>query len=365
MARGKPQAYFRSATRSRSLIITKTYNIKGVFMKIILLSSLCLLLQGCSIIFPAHNNSYDLKGEKVTLTMKTAGELCDLEKELNKGRDQNAKEKPVKIGLNGNACAAEGAEMIAAAPLAAAALSFGMDFVKDRMKEEATHYVAQFGKRKAEQNFWIFKTPQDQDEQGKQKPPAPNLHYAGFEIVRTTEAHSKEDPAFRMVFAFMKSNDGSALMIKPTYVREVSAKAKVLSGWSMASWFNWFTQATGEVEVNVDITIDAIWTDEKNVSHQDRVAIYPLALGNLSLDKPNELDQPDLVDMEGGWFSTVPCSYTPTRNNDSKCGNFWLGVTVTEKDPSNAKKYLETGAQFVSDKKEASVKFVEEKVGKK
>lgn len=331
----------------------------------------CLLAQGCSIFLPANQNSYDLKGERVSVRMLSTVDLCNLQNDLNKNNSQN---KAVNIGLDGDACKPKGEEFAFAAPLAAAAAGFAMDFIKKRMEEEASHYEAQFSKRKAEQDFWIFKQPKVKDKNGKEIPKTDRegksmpveqkLNYAGFEIVRETIEHPYSDPAFRMVFTFMSSNDGTALMIKPTYIREASAKAKVLSNWSVASWFNWFTKADGEVEVNVDVKLDAFWTDEKNISHQDRVASYPLNLGNFDLNKITELDQKDLVEKEGGWFGAIPCSNKAKKDDNNKCGNFWLEVTVTEKDTSNAKKYLEEGAQLAADKKETVINLVAEKISK-
>ena len=310
---------------------------------------LILNLQGCSIILPSHNNSYDITDEKVTLRMIKKGGLCDIQKELN---PNSTKENPgsILIGSNGNACASRN-EFAFLAPIAAAGVGLAVDFVKKQIQDEATHYEAQFGDRIPGQRFWTV------DAAKNVKP-----YYDGFEIIRETSDHKLSEsakPAFRMIFAFDTSSDGAFFLIKPTYFFDKSAKAKVLSKASIASWFDWFTKATGGVDVKIDIDIDAIWTDEKKQTHNEKIAAFPISIGTINLDSQKELSASDLVSKQGGWFPGVPCSSTSKMDYEGKeCGEFWIKVLVTEKDPSNAKKYLEQAAELVGSKKETVVNLV-------
>ena len=333
--------------------------LKTAFLAVLLF--VVLSLQGCSILLPAHSNSYDVTDEKVTLRMIKKGGLCTIQNKLNSNASVGSDK--VLIGINGDACITRD-EFAFAAPLAVAAAGLAFDFMQKRIEEEATHYEAQFGDRIAVQRFWTMESNTTESTVAIQ----PQPYYEGFEIIRGTRDHPFKDessrPAFRMIFAFDTSSDGSAFLIRPTYVFHKSAKAKVLSKASIVSWFNWFAKATGNVEVKVDIDIDAIWIDEKKKTHFEKIAAFPVSIGAINLSSPTEFSTKDLSKKIAGWFPGVPCSSKVKMENEGdNCGNFWIKVLVTEKDPSNAKKYLKQSAELVGSKKETIINVINDKFG--
>lgn len=297
---------------------------------------------GCSVVFPSHRNSYDLRGENVELRVLTGKELCEL-------REQIA-ERAARIDIYPDCVDDDGKRrMLPAllAPLAVQATSAAVKFIAARLEEESKKYEAQFGRRIAVDEFWKVR-----DE----------FNYRGFELVRTTRRHpGKASPAFHFVAVFEPSKDKTVLLVKPLYFWDQSSKAKVLARyWAVVSWFDWFMKATNDIEVRIDVTMDEIYITKGQKAETAKLGVTSFEIPGYSLDDKKELGPGDFGGQYGGWLPPVRRSFV--RGQQAGLGTFWLETRVTERDPSNAKKVLVRAADHL---KANESKIVETVTGQK
>jgi hypothetical protein len=326
-----------------------------------LLASGLVVTTGCSAFLPAHINSHVFKGERVQITMLT---WKDMEGDSSKGTvnvqpDYMAvfpEVRALKIEQE------EKARFAFAAPAAAAAIGLAIDYVKKRLDEEATLYEAQFSQRIAADGFWIRGSAEDPWEQ----------HYYGFEVARYAE--NGTEPAYQLLCGLAVSKDGKMLKVAPLYFVTRKAKVKVLGkrGWSFL--WDWALRTGDEIESHADIAIDAIYVNGDGEVETIALTSFPIDIGQYPLasgDGPYRVlrkapgkDAGLLETAPAGWFGGVPLS-KDIASDKTQAGTFWVGATVTEKDPSNAKRYLETASKSLDEHREKIIKIVTDKVGGK
>jgi hypothetical protein len=312
---------------------------------------LALFTAGCSAFLPAHINSYSIRGEHVQVTMLTWEQMTDFQRDylaVFKSQGHLVVPKPTQPGA-----------FVAAAPLAAAAVGFAIDYVKKRLDEEATLYEAQFSQRIAADGFWIRKSASDRWQQ----------NYHGFKVTRYVEG--KAEPAYLLVCGMAVSEDGRMLQVAPLYFVTQKAKAKVLAkrGWSFL--WDWALNTGDEIESHTDISIDAVYVNDDGKVETIALASFPIDIGHYPLSpdanayrilrKSPDSGQGLLETAPAGWFGGVPISAN-IGDDRTQAGTFWIGATVTEKDPSNAKRYLEAASKAIEGQRESIIKIVTEKV---
>lgn len=298
------------------------------------------LAGGCQVFLPAHSKSHDIEGESVEVHM------LDHETMMAMYGDQYD--------------AAFGGKKVVPPAVAAAAtalIGFAVDFTKKQIEEEASLYEAQWGKKAAFDHFW--------SPDGKQQ-------YYGFEVIRGTRKNplrklgEKQDTAaFHLVCGIAPSADGQMFQVAPLQLTINSVKAKVLSDQWLRTFYTvlWkpLLRTGHEVDVSADVEITAIWRDKNQTAHLEQLATFTVAVPAFDLNANNTLDAGDgLHSSPVGWFPGIPRSVY--NNNDGKeiegLGTFWVKATVTERDPSNAKKYLEQAADLVGKQKDTIVQIV-------
>lgn len=314
---------------------------------------------GCAFFLPKHARSLDLRGERVVIRLLTAD---DWQSEAVLAGIPHA--AAAEVGCETALARQQRRERMAipgAAEAAGLLAGVVVDFVKTQLEEEATRYEAQYVRRVAVDRFWRATRNAAGEHCWTQ-------NYVGFDVRRITQAHGQSSdsaPAFRMIFGFEPSADQQVLLVKPVFARLEASKAKVLDvrAWSPPSWLLPLFKSTGnEVEVQVDVQLDAIWIDASQRAKIEQLAAFTVNLGNYDLDARPQLTG-ELADQQAGWLPAVPISTRKLGRAPSYAGTFWVKVAVTERDPGNAKKWLERAAREVGARKEAIVERVESEVG--
>lgn len=283
--------------------------------------SLVVTASGCSttnlreVVFPAHPNSFDQEGEKTKLTLLTPKQMSTRKTELQ--IDSGA-----AVDNSG----------------AATVVAIATGFVSEWLEEEADRYEAQFQRENAEDGFYA----------------GLDFKYAGFEFQRTTKGHETE-PAFDALFEFVPSADKCAFQIRPIYMINRSAKAKVLDySWRnpssyLSTVWTWLLDTGDAIDIEMHVRMRAIWTDDRSETHIADVADCTFEVGPYHLTDPAAIkvtpSESHPFGKVGGWFGGVP------KSANGGSGNFWLKVAVVEKDRSNARKYILKASEKLKDYK--------------
>lgn len=331
----------------------KVNGMESAFLMRSLLLVTCLWLNaGCAsthigdFFLPPHERSFDTTGEKVKLVMLKDVDVQARAKELGitvTGFEPAKIQIPEEVKI----------QAAPAAAIGAAALGFAVDFAKTQIEEEAEHYVAQFSATLAADEFWKVK----EDKDGKYWV----QNYEGFELTRVTKATSADKPAFRLVCVLKPSKDNRAFLVEPVYLKVERAKAKVLSFRYWSLLWGWLLRTGNEVEAEVDVEANALWVDDEQAAHVDKIAAFGFKK-RYDLSSEKALTASDL-NLKAGWFPGIPQSLYPDVNGNllRGFGTFWIRINVTERDPSQAKKYLERMARTLEEKKPQIIGVVKEK----
>lgn len=307
---------------------------------ILLVSYFTGLLAGCASFPPAHENSFYVKDEKVSIRMLQCGELREYAADWNKAFES------VQVPYACPACGVEARSLPGAAVGILAPLAF--DYIKRELDKEAENYVQQFGATYFGRDFW---TGQSGDCDQK---------YYGMELVRFAAGHNgvairnePGTPVFKMIYGIARDREGF-FWAAPLFFKTDQAKARV------ASW-----GSSHEIDTKVEIGIDSVWTDDKGKYHSGNVASFDaLMITGYNIDKPREL-RPSCTNggsgscghLEGGLnsFAGVPAS---GHAGQGQTGNFWLKVLVTESDRAKTKKYITALAGLLDKNKARAVDYI-------
>lgn len=239
-----------------------------------------------------------------------------------------------------------------AAPVVAlvgAAVGFAVDQIKAEVEKEAELYEAQFSASRYGSGFWetlpgnATGTP----------------HYWGIEITRYARGYnplaaaSGKGPAtaYRLICAVVPASlltdpsggfatDERIFAIKPLLFETNASRAKVLQ----------FTGHT--INSRVNLALDAIWIDQSQAVHQERVATADFDFKGQEIVHPT----PQLLKGKlAGWFAGLPVS-VDEKGNLKGNGAFKLTALVTESDPGQAKQTFERIAKYIGDQKDTIVK---------
>jgi hypothetical protein len=362
-----------------------------------------IVTPGCKILLPAHPNSDARAGEEVAVEMLTRDDIqskssfnpldplkpirWDANYALVFGQDvseaANYKVLASTCVTTNDLSLKEYAEFAKAAGqikpmvippmIVGAAVGFAVDYVKKELEEEATRYEAQFKGTVTDDAFWRverevkdFKLISTANGTNTVKFSTDTFlwqRYFGFRVTRKI----KGELAFELVCGIAPSKDKQFLKIAPLYTRTTKAKAKILSNKLYQNLhlipvlMRWPTE---EIEQTVHVEMTGFWKKNQDVN-VTTLAGSDMFLYNYNLGKRSAIVPEKENDRASGWISSVPYSVDskgePLWNDkarDHSLGVFTLKVTVTERDPSNAKQKLESAAKLVGDNKDKLKKLL-------
>lgn len=352
-------------------------------VRVTCLALLLPLISACNVILPAHSRSDDRSGENITLRGLTYSEMASNYGEAYAaavGSEVSIATKVLtdsggELVIDGALMTGDGAKLLSkiqgvravlkmekkptamgAAPLGAAAAIFAVnaiiDFGVKQIEKEKSRYEAQYAVREGFDRFWLYARTSESTPKWFRI-----QNYAGFEVVRST---SSNPTACKMVFAIVPSHDGLFFMIQPIYLKIDSAKTKVLSfqlkDFYTALW-TWALRTGSSVDLTFKVSVEAIWQDAVGNARTQEVASDVLGVRSYDLNESRVYSGEFRKDRKG-WFGTIPVSVDKDGAAIGS-GTFWVGVTVTERDPSNAVEVLDKAATTLSSRRAELVEAIE------
>lgn len=349
-------------------------------------SATVLSLAGCSAFMPPHSNSYDVSDEKVIIELISYDQVVCANNIISiSGTETGISCVSDKYDKSGNKIMAG---PLVVTPLVATAVTYvasaAFDYAVEEIEQEASLYEAQYGKEMPADNFWSYvSTPAcvNEGEKGCLKYKYSSSYkpnYWGMRIKRTTEKN--DDPAFDIILSFEKSSDGQLFKVVPEQLKITRSKAKVLSDETITyfnplTWFpKLFNTAGHKLNVNVDIKMDGYWRGSDQMLHSSSLAFLSIPVNGYDIESNPTLDKDDLGGATG-WMLTPPVSMMPDGSRPAACqdpdkecsnksGNFAVSVTITERDPSNAKKYIEKASTYIKENKASAVDAINGTINK-
>jgi len=320
------------------------------------------VLAGCQTIgIPGHPQSLDLAGEEVSVRFLELEELrADFASDWAAAFGPGTPLEP--LVLEDAASNPEGLRSVSS--LMALLVPLAADYITDRIDEEATRYEAQYAATQTVDDFWQ-RGPIGVRKDWTQR-------YLGLEITRRTTAH---DPAVRIVLGLAPVAEKDRLKVAPLHVSVASSKAKVLdtTPWSFLPplWWQFLLEAGQLVDVSLRLesrssVVDQPPNADGGVARASTATLIEtssepreVSLGHFDLSAP----RPWRAREHGGEVGVIgtlplPMVSTAARNDGTVLVAGVLGVsaTVTERDPSNARKFLTKLSKSV---KEQAARYVE------
>ncbi len=339
-----------------------------------------LLGTGCSVFLPKHSRSLDRDHQKVEALMLNDAEYGLLCTELGI--------KPLgsagKLEIDYARTPAVSGLTSELSGLAGVLVGAGIDYVQKKLEQEAELYEAQFVATGAFDEFWGKPAEAALKVGGKavvtdNADPVMRItwkqNYRALVLRRWTEEHPKPDPgdlkegdariqpAFELVCELYPSVGQQAFRIRPVYLKVNSTRTKILDCRGWAFLWAWAFDTADAVDLPVNIQLDAIWRDAKQQSRNEKIANFTFSVDDYDLDGDDAGETKALksgqIGQQGGWFLGVPPSSDAGGTLVGR-GTFVATITVTERDPSNAKEYLEKGAKALGENKDKIVKAAQD-----
>lgn len=302
-------------------------------------STICLLLLvpliGCATTRSGSVVHDDIRGERVTINLIPYKGEDGFESPFDCFLKEQRIELP-KRGSSGSSFVTEQVDK-AIDSVAGAVIGAIVEYVQVKLKEEAAKHERQFGATVYAGDFW------EADRVPK---------YAGFEVIRTTDSHALENPAYRLICAFEYSkSDPRICLIRPVYLRVDAAKAKVTA-----------INGKRRISTKSDILMTGAWIDDQNGFRQQDLANASFTYSAYDVAKPATLKSTwtenggwtgELATSVYGYFRTPPLSKGTTEG-----GAFRLSVFVTERDESKTAKTLVRIADYIGAQKQVIIESV-------
>jgi hypothetical protein len=257
------------------------------------LSILCLvgaLQAGCALWLPAHPRSERREDGRVALRLRH--------------RAKDPVDRPCEAPPAPGPRADEAVAVAPAAALIPIVADFVVQQVVAEIAREAERYTADYAAFAADDRFYACRGPE-----------AP-INLEALELTRSAGGRQ----AFSLTVLVEPSIDGTAFKLVPAAARLDYAKAKVLGRRWYLPW-SWLGGRREALDLDVEITIEALWTDAADRIHRAVIADLPIALRGVPLG-PAPTAVP--LDAASGWFPAVPRS----RPKDPKSGLLGLGTYV-------------------------------------
>lgn len=359
------------------------------FLTFLLIS---VFLSGCSFFLPKHPNSLAKDGERIEIVMLTKEDVCSKYKDAYSSVFSH---DDIYMKMLCNPPKAEDAnkkellfEPITIAAAATVAVGMAIDAASSELQREASDYEAQFKRTKAFDGFWVKTNPKqnkitttmestectsspypEKDKNAKPLKSCKDSHikkistteelkydyqYFGIEVTRKVKGES--EPVFKFALGLSPSSDNEMFQMKPMFFQTTKSKAKVLSDkpwtWLPPIVFGKIFRDSGHsIDTDINFQIDAYWRGQDQLQHTSTLAASTFTISDYDIETGTPI-----TDISGGsgWLLSVPVSYDSSgkpAGDSHNAGTFSVQVLVTEKDHSNAKRYLEQGAQYLKDNK--------------
>ena len=244
------------------------------------------LLAGC---VPAHPYSMQVDGEKVVIDVLQPDEMKSPE---------------------------TGGERIAAPMIAAGAVPVAVHYVvkatRPVLNEDTIEHTATYSGTKAGSRFYA------EEKTGL------SVQFAGLKITRFIVNDGKLQPAAILTFSVdaqeLPTNGRLQFVGDSALVH--FGKVKVEDRKWYIPW-TWFKKVRGRIDADVNIVLEAHWTDDNDVSHREDVADLQLRLSDLKLG-----DTTNIATVRSEWFPLLPRSKKPKPGT----GTYVVKIKVTEYD---------------------------------
>jgi len=297
-----------------------------IYIRIALVTAACTVLASCNLFLRGRLDSEAVEGEKVVIT-------------LSRVRPQQTQVRSVGLPAIGS--------------VAGVVVGLAVDFVQKQLEEEASAYEAQFSGSTSSTGNGI---PGRLRVQRYVKGSETACFEFQADLVSLPLAKAADaDPSTPTIFM---------MRLVPRSLRIDKTKAKILSDdavwWLLpTAWYGKLFKTSGHhVGVEVSVTIEAVWWDAKRQQLVRQAMPY--------LVPPVSVD----LDVRGA----SPTTRTASFEYPAEQGTEWQGVfpdaavfnarvTVTERDPSNARKYLLAAAKVVGEERKRIVEEVTRVVG--
>jgi hypothetical protein len=359
-------------------------------MRFFTLLLISVFLSGCSFFLPKHPNSLARDGERIEVNMLTKQDICNHYKDAYKSAFSK---DDIYMGVLCNPPKKEDEkdqyfEPITISAAATVAVGMAIDAVSSELQREASDYEAQFKRTEAFDSFWIKTNPkqskltttvestecatppyQENDKKIKQTKSCKDINikststteelkydyqYFGVEVIRKIKGES--EPVFRFALGLSPSSDKKMFQMKPMFFQTTKSKAKVLSDepwtWLPPTVFGKMFRDSGHsIDTDINFQIDAYWHGLDQLQHTSTLAASTFTISDYDIEKGEPITE---ISGGSGWLLSVPVSYDSSgkpAGDLQNAGTFSVQVLVTEKDHSNAKQYLEQGAQYLKDNK--------------
>jgi hypothetical protein len=299
----------------------------------VLLGWICALSAGCSALIPAHPLSYQLRNEEVSISFRHLKGDHPGEELTTRCAAQESQEKSHE----------KFAPLAIAAVAAPYVAEFAIKKVAASLKDEAARYVADYSGLGADDKFYACESAWA------------SLNLDGMSIERTVD----DKPAFKLDLAVQRSLDATAFRLIPLTAELSLAKAKVADVRSYLPW-TWSTFRThrGKIDIDVDLTIEALWTDANKEIHNTAIASLTLPLRKLPLGGRWAPNVPGSLGT--GWFQAIPRSplWRDNKTNEQLYGLGTYVVKVKVREYDDYGKQVTRVADYVESNREAWVKQV-------
>lgn len=264
------------------------------------------VISGCESLIPSHPHSFKIEGEKISIDV--------IKSQKQEGED--AKEF--------------------AAPIAAVVIPLVADYAVKKiaagLEDESKKYTAVYTGMKPESGFY---------ESGG---PTPTVKFGGLRITRSVPINSAQVPAAEFKFKVDGSqyNTNRQLQLVGETAQVDYAKAKVADTRWYLPW-TWLDSTQDSVDVDMNITIEGHWLDEKDTPHQEEIANLNLPLRAIKLATATDISK-----IKSEWFPLLP--RTKLTATTFGTGTYVIKVKVTEYDDFG--KRVKTLAEFVTANKD-------------
>ena len=350
-----------------------------------LATSISIFLSGCTILLPAHTRSNERASEKFSLTLLKKISYCAQNPTGEINEFWQKYEAAYGVGSKESQCATSmvvqkdigkcipkdsaNTRIVIPAAIASAALGLATDFLKQKLEEEKSLYTAQYTAKLVDDEFWTVQAPNALTESCKLDDGKDGLrvittysltpNYIGFKAER--EINNPKNSAAKFFYGFKQSADGRFIQIRPLYLNIAYSKTKVLSN----EWFTWlppfplitklFKVSDETIDIELATTMEAYWVEKgKSFDGPKTIAAFKTSVDGYSLNNDTGTNGTAILDaarlnVDPGWMFSPPISGDLTNYiSGSKAGNFRITVSVTERDTSEATKYIEKSEEWLS-----------------
>jgi len=286
---------------------------------------------GCAAVLPAHPRSQKVQDERVELQL-----------------DFYVNRPSVVASDCPEVSAKKEEEKAFPAVLAAAAIPIVADFtiktVVSELDKEAARYTGDYQAFVSDDKFYQCRGPG-----------AP-INLKRVKLERRIGA----EKALVLTLDVEPSLDQTAFRLVPVTAELYYSKAKVLQTRWWLPW-TWGVDKREAIDLDVNFTIEALWTDSDNAIHRAVLGELPIPLRGVPLAGPEKVRQ---FSTASGWFPAVPRS----RPSDGKGESFGTGtytIRATVREYDDAGKRVKALSEVVEKNRESTVTKISDSLAPK